>query len=202
MTAYDPKQTLGELIMNRLATLFATLVVLCIPLESFACGSAAQSFWSMILESDKSRLETFLKSQACSGELKFSPDEADPYVAVVLMNAAHAGVSKEIIERALSRFNCLAQLNERTGYQVLIDYVGQERFDKICDSDDLTLVYVVKAQGGANLRASPSTDGKKSGAVAQGSVAINGEPHGERIKVKTYIGEGFMHESTLRSYRR
>ncbi|MGB5335525.1 MAG: SH3 domain-containing protein, partial [Woeseiaceae bacterium] len=176
------------------------LILIMLPLESFACGSVAQSFWGMILESDKGRLETFLQSHACSGELKFSPDRADPYVAVVLMNAAHAGVSKDVFESVLLRFNCVAQLKNRSGYQVLIDYVGQERFSEICSSEKLDRVYIVKAQGGANLRASPSLDGEKVGTVAQGSVAINGELHGEWIKVETYAGEGYMHESTLRNY--
>jgi hypothetical protein len=118
------------------------------------------------------------------------------------MNAAHAGVSKDIFESVLSRFNCVAQLENRTGYQVIIDYVGQERFAEICSPERLDRVYVVKAQGGANLRASPSMDGEKVGTVAQGSVAIDGELHGEWIKVKTYAGEGYMHESTLRAYGR
>ena len=186
--------------MNRLATRFLALVLLAAPLEAIACGSVAQSFWGMILESDKGRLESFLQSHACSGELKFSPDRADPYVAVVLMNAAHAGVSKDVYEEVLSRFNCVAQLNNRTGYQVLIDYVGPERFSEICSPKKLERVYVVKAQGGANLRASPSMDGEKVGTVAQGVVAIDGERDGEWIKVTTYAGEGYMHESTLRAY--
>jgi len=186
--------------MTRLATRIFAFVLLFLPLESFACGSVAQSFWGMILESDKGRLETFLESHACSGELKFSPDRADPYVAVVLMNAAHAGVSKDVFESVLSRFNCVAQLKNRSGYQVLVDYVGQERFSEICSSEKIDRVYVVKSQGGANLRASPSLDGEKVGTVAQGSVAINGEPHGEWVKVETYAGEGYMHESTLRTY--
>lgn len=186
--------------MTRLATHIFALILLLLPLESFACGSVAQSFWGMILESDKGRLETFLESHACAGELKFSPDRADPYVAVVLMNAAHTGVSKDIFESVLSRFNCVAQLKNRSGYQVLVDYVGQERFSEICSSEKLDRVYVVKSQGGANLRASPSLDGEKVGTVAQGSVAINGETHGEWVKVETYAGEGYMHESTLRNY--
>jgi hypothetical protein len=116
------------------------------------------------------------------------------------MNAAHAGVSKNIFESVLSRFNCVAQLKNRTGYKVLIDYVGQERFAEICPPGMLDRVYVVKAQGGANLRASPAMNGEKVGTVAQGSVAVDGEPHGEWIKVKTYAGEGYMHASTLRAY--
>ena len=165
--------------MNRFSTHFLALVLLVVPLESFACGSVAQSFFGMILERDKDRLEAFLRSHACSGELKFSPDRADPYVAVVLMNAADLGVSKDIFEKVLSRFNCVAQLNNRTGYQVLIDYIGQEQFAKNCSPEKLDRVYVVKAQGGANLRASPSIDGRKVGTVAQGSVAVNGERHNE-----------------------
>lgn len=186
--------------MNRLATRLIALFLLAAPLDAFACGSVAQSFWGMILESDKGRLESFLQSHACSGELDFSPDRADPYVAVVLMNAAHAGVSKDIFEKVLSRFNCVAQLKNRSGYQVFIDYVGPERFVEICNPEKLKRVYVVKAQGGANLRASPSMDGEKVGTVAQVVVAIDGEPQGEWIKVKTYSGEGYMHESTLRAY--
>lgn len=186
--------------MNQFVTRFFALILVVLPLESFACGSAAQAFWGMILESDKNRLETFLQSQACSGELDFEPDRADPYVAVVLMNAAHAGVSRDIFESVLLRFNCVAQLKNRTGYQVLVDYVGQERFNEICSAEKLDRVYIVKAQGGANLRASPSIDGEKVGTVAQGSVAINGEPDGEWIKVKTYAGVGYMHASTLRAY--
>ncbi len=83
---------------------------------------------------------------------------------------------------------------------MLVDYVGQERFSEICSSERLGRVYVVKSQGGANLRATPSLDGEKVGTVAMGSVAINGEPHGEWVKVETYAGEGYMHESTLRTY--
>lgn len=186
--------------MNRISTQLFALMLLVVPLESFACGSVAQSFWGMILESEKDRLETFLQSHACSGELEFSPDRADPYIAVVLMNAAHAGVSKEIFEKVLSRFNCVAQLKNRTGYQVLVNYVGPERFAKICSSDKLDRVYIVKAQGGANLRASPAMDGEKVGTVAHGSVAVDGERNGEWIKATTYAGEGYMHESTLRAY--
>lgn len=55
-----------------------------------ACGSAAQQFWPYILEADKDHLETFLQEQQCSGDLKFSPNAADPYVAIVLINAARA----------------------------------------------------------------------------------------------------------------
>jgi hypothetical protein len=186
--------------MNRLATQVFALLLLVAPLDSLACGSVAQSFFGMLLEADKDRLETFLRSQDCFGELDFLPDEADPYVAVVLMNAAQAGVSKDLFEHVLSRFNCVAQLRNRTGYQVLVDYVGADRFAEICSPEKLQRVYVVVARGGANLRASPSVDGKKIGTVAQGSVAIDGEPHGEWMKVKTYSGEGFMHESTLRPY--
>ena len=186
--------------MNRLTTLSVALLFFCTPLESFACGSVEQSFWSMMLEVDKDRLETFLESQVCSGELDFSPGKSDPYVAVVLINSAHAGVSKDIFGRVLSRFNCVAQLKNRSGYKVLVDYVGEERFNTICDSARLSRVYVVTAQDGANIRKSPSKDGEKIGAIAQGSVAVDGEVNGEWIKVRTYMGEGYMHESTLRSY--
>lgn len=186
--------------MNHLTKRLVALVVLAAPLEATACGSVAQSFWGMILESDKDRLESFLQSQACSGELKFSPDRADSYIAVVLMNAAHAGVSKDIYETVLSRFNCVARLGKRTGYQVIVEYVGAERLSEICSRERLERVYVVKAEGGANLRASPSINGDKIGTVAQGVVAVDGESDGEWIKVRTYAGEGYMHATTLRPY--
>jgi len=165
-----------------------------------ACGSPAQQFWSNILEAEKSRLEAFLKEQQCSGDLKYSPDAADPYVAIVLINAARAGVNTRIFEGVLTRFNCVAQLSNRSGYQAIIDYVGQDRYDELCRDEDLRRVYVVAADGGANLRASPSLDAQKIGAVANGAVAINGIQEGEWIKVTTYMGDGYMHESTLRHY--
>ena len=170
------------------------------PAVANACGSAAQQFWSLILEADKDRLEAFLKEQQCSGDLKFSPDAADPYVAIVLINAARAGVDKRVFEGVLTRFNCVAQLSNRSGYQTIIDYVGEDRFGELCRGEDLRRVYVVTAEGGANLRASPDIDGQKIGAVANGAVAINASEDGEWIKVTTYVGEGYMHESTLRPY--
>lgn len=170
------------------------------PVAAPACGSVAQAFASMMLEADKDRLESFLESQACHDNLKFSPHRADRHVAIVLMNSAHAGVSKNLFGDVLARFNCVARLRSRSGYQVLVNYLGAERFAEVCDADKLDRVYVVTASGGANLRASPSMVGEKLAAVADGVVANDGKQHGEWLEVTTYLGRGFLHESTLTKY--
>jgi len=185
--------------LMRSTYILATALIL-MPTMANACGSAAQQFWSYILESDRATLESFLDSQQCSGDLKYSPDAADPYVALVLINAARAGVDKGVFENVLSRFNCVAQLSNRSGYQTIVDYVGEERFGELCKEENHRRVYVVSADGGANLRKTPSIDGQKIGAVGNGAVAVDGIRDGEWIKVTTYLGEGYMHESTLRPY--
>ncbi|MFK7885753.1 MAG: SH3 domain-containing protein [Gammaproteobacteria bacterium] len=172
--------------------------------ESFACGGVAHSFYRLKLETDRTVLERFLQTQACSGDLQFFPDLADAQVYTVLQHAAEAGVAMDVFERVLSRFHCVAKLADRPGYRKIVDYVGDEKMSALCAPEALARVYVVKASGGANLRASQSIDAAKVGAVQQGAVAVNDESEGDTsaqwIKVRTYAGEGYMHRSTLRTY--
>ncbi len=167
-----------------------------------ACGSTAQQFFSHSFETDKARLEQFFAEQQCIDDLRFAPDSADPLVALVLVNAADAGVDKRLYENVLTRFNCVAQIRRRSAsaYQTIIDYVGEDRYAELCPEERLRRVYVVAADGGANLRATPDSRGERIGAIAQGVVANDGVRMGEWIHVTTHVGEGYMHESTLRLY--
>jgi len=186
--------------MGNFAKFGVGFVLLIAASESLACGGVAHAFHRMKLETDPERLEAFLQTQTCSEELHFFPELADRPVFAVLKNAAAAGVSVDLFERVLTRFNCVAKLADQPDYRVIMDYVKPDRFAALCAPEALARVYIVQVTSGANLRATPSIRGAKVGAVQFGAIALEGEVSGEWIKVRTYMGEGYMHESTLRKY--
>ena len=179
--------------MTRYLSIPLILVLAAIPLESSACGSTAQEFFSYLLEADRSRLETFLTSQSCASEAKYSPTEADPYIALVLINAIDAGVDRKTIESVFVRYNCTSTVRNRTAYARIVDYLGEDRFAEVCDIESLRRMYIVQAEGGANVREEPSTEARKTGVVAEGSLVKNARIDGDWLLVDTYSGTGYMH---------
>jgi len=165
-----------------------------------ACGSVAQSFFSYSLETDRSRLESFLDTQSCGNEERYSPERADPVIAVVLANATRAGVPAKTIERVLTRFNCVATARDKPGYAKIVDYLGTTRYEEVCDLKALTRMRLVSSSGGANVRAAPSTSARRLGAVAEGALVKNAEQDGEWFLVDSFLGRGYMHGSTLKPY--
>jgi hypothetical protein len=186
--------------MLRLLILTIAFYSVAAPSESYACGSVAQSFWSNLLESDKSRLESFLKSQSCSDAEGYSPERAEPYIALVLLNAINAGVPQQTIEATLKLFNCASTVRERTVYGKIVEFLGEERFSEVCDVEALSRMYIVRASGGANLREAPSTSAAKLGAVAEGTLVKDAVLKGDWLLVDSYRGRGYMHKSTLKPY--
>ena len=165
-----------------------------------ACGTVAQSFFSHSLETDRPRLESFLDSASCGDEEKYSPERADPVIALVLANSARAGVPATKIERVLTRFNCAATARDQPAYAKIIDYLGTTRYREVCGFSALARMLIVSSSGGANLRTAPSTSAPKLGAIAEGALVKNAERDGEWLLVDTFLGRGYMHESTLKSY--
>jgi len=186
--------------MLRLLLLVFAVYLVATPNQVQACGTVAQSFWSNVLEADKTQLESFLKSQTCSDAERYAPEQAEPYIAIVLINAIDAGVSEQTIEAAFTQFNCVSTVRRRTAYNRIIEFVGKERFSKICDAEALGRMYIVKASGGANLRRAPSISADKLGAVAEGTLVKDAEPEGEWFFVHSYRGSGYVHQSTLKPY--
>ncbi|HNP64390.1 MAG TPA: SH3 domain-containing protein [Woeseiaceae bacterium] len=186
--------------MHRLLIFTVAFYLVADPGESHACGSVAQSFWSNVLEADQSRLDTFLKSQSCGDAVKYSPEHAEPYIALVLLNAIDAGVPKQTIEDTFKAFNCVSTVRHRSAYKKFVEFFGEERFLEICDSEALARMFIVQASGGANLRSAPSTSAEKLGAVAEGALVKDAQPEGDWFLVESYLGRGYMHKSTLRPY--
>ena len=79
-------------------------------------------------------------------------------------------------------------------------YIGPRRFAEACDPEVLARIYVVKAKGGANLRSGPALTASKIGAIAEGAAVRNGVRDGDWVHVNTYLGNGYIHISTLRPY--
>jgi len=186
--------------MLRSAPIVLSLLFAFAPDKLLACGSTAQQFWSYTLEADKSKLESFLREQSCASEAKYSPVEAEPYIALVLINAIDAGVPRETIESVFKRYNCASTVRNRSAYRKIVDFLGEERFSEVCDLQTLRRMYVVRATGGANVRSEANKQAAKVGVVAEGALVKNGKIDGDWILVETYSGTGYMHSSTLIPY--
>lgn len=186
--------------MLRSAPIVLSLLFAFSPDKLLACGSTAQQFWSYTLEADKSKLESFLTEQSCVSEAKYSPVEAEPYIALVLINAIDAGVSRDTIELVFKRYNCASTVRNRSAYRKIVDFLGEERFSEICDLETLRRMHVVRADGGANVRSEPNKQADKVGVVAEGALVKNGKIDGDWVLVDTYSGTGYMHSSILRPY--
>ena len=179
---------------------FTGLMIACLTDSAHACGSVAQSFSAMMLETDKARLETFLEDHTCAEPARYSPDTADRYIAVVLLHAVRAGVSVDLVATVFGRYHCVARLAPYSGHRQIMDYIGKKRVLQMCPEDKLLRLYIVSAEGGANLRRAPGEDAAVIGAMAEGVAVENGWSGGEWIRVDTYLGRGYMHRSTLRHY--
>lgn len=83
---------------------------------------------------------------------------------------------------------------------MIVDYIGKAQVQELCPEQQLRRVYVVLAAGGANLRNAPSVDAPKNGAIAEGTAVEDGVTEGDWVHVKTHMGSGYMHVSTLRPY--
>ena len=186
--------------MTRCLLTVSCLLFSFLPLDSSACGSTAQHFWSYTLEADRVRLQTFLESESCASEAEYSPIRAEPYIAIVLINAIDAGVDRETIEAVFERYNCVSSVRNRTAYQRIVEYLGDDRYAEICDVEAFRKMYVVASDGGANIRKEPSTDAQKVGVKAEGTLVRNGEKRGDWFFVDTDKGPGYMHSSTLTPY--
>ena len=182
--------------------LLAAIVILVVwfPMPVSACGSVFKSFSAMMLEADKDRLESFLTAQSCNEPAEYSPNNADQYIALVLMHAVQARVSVNIVESVFAKYHCVAKLRPYSGHRQIVDYIGGARVNEICPEDEVRRLYVVAADGGANLRVGPTSDSQKIRAIAEGVAVENGRIEGEWIRVDTFMGTGYMHESTLRKY--
>ena len=170
------------------------------PVPSFACGTVAKSFSALMLETEKDSLEAILSSHSCNTPAKYSPDDADEFVALVLLHAVQAGVPAEIIEPVFAKYHCVAQLAPYPAHRVIVNYIGKARVHELCPEQKLRRVYVVLADGGANLRSGPSVDTPKIGTIAEGAAVEDGIVEGDWVHVKTHWGSGYMHGSTLRPY--
>jgi len=178
----------------------AAILAFFVPEPTFGCGSVSKSFSATMLEADKDRLEAFLTAHSCNEPAKYSPNDADQYIAVVLLHAVHAGVSVDIVESVFSKYHCVAQLESHSAHQRIVGYIGSERVQELCPEEELRRLYVVATNGGANLREGPASDSPKIGAVAEGVAVENGRIEGNWIRVETFMGTGYMHRSTLRRY--
>ena len=171
-----------------------------LPTPGMACGTVAKSFSAMMLETDRESLEAILLSHSCNEPAKYSPDDADEFIALVLLHAVQAKVPAEAIEPVFARYHCIAKLAPYPAHRDIVAYLGESRVRELCPNEQLRRVYVVVSDGGANLREGPSVDAVKIGAVAQGASVEQGTVEGDWIHVKTYLGSGYMHVSTLRPY--
>ncbi len=183
-------------------SLLAVAVILAYfaPEPTFACGSVFKSFSATMLEVDKERLESFLTAHSCNEPANYSPNHADQYIAVVLLHAVQAGVSVDIVESVFAKYHCVARLAPYSSHRRIVDYIGGERVQELCPEEELRRIYIVAADGGANLREGPVADSPKIGAVAEGVAVENGQVEGDWIRVETFMGTGYMHRSTLRQY--
>ena len=171
-----------------------------LPAPSIACGTVAKSFSAVMLETDRESLEAILSSHSCSEPATYSPDDADEFIALVLLHAVQAEVPAEAIEPVFARYHCIAKLARYPAHRDIVAYLGESRVKELCPNEQLRRVYVVVSDGGANLREGPSLDAAKIGAVAEGASVEQGTVEGDWIHVKTYLGRGYMHVSTLRPY--
>ena len=94
----------------------------------------------------------------------------------------------------------MAGLAPYSAHRRIVDYIGGERVNELCPEDELRRIYVVAAEGGANLREGPASDSPKIGALSDGVAVENGRVDGDWIHVDTFMGAGYMHRSTLRQY--
>ena len=153
-----------------------------------------------MLETDRDNLEAILSSHSCNEPAKYSPDDADEFITLVLLHAVQAEVPAEAIEPVFARYHCVAKLAPYPAHRDIVEYLGESRVKELCPGEQIRRVYVVVSGGGANLRDAPSLDADKIGAVAEGAAVENGVVEGDWIHVKTYLGSGYMHVSTLRPY--
>lgn len=167
---------------------------------AFACGSVAQNFGAYEQNKNKTKVEAFLKSQACGSDDSYSPLHAEPVIARVLANAIEIGVPGENIEGVFKKYNCLYTARHQEIYRKISDFLGEGKFAKYCNLEKFKKMYVVSSDGGANLRSKPSKTAKKLGTVAESVLVTNGKVYGDWILVDTYSGTGYMHSSTLKPY--
>ena len=186
--------------MCKLLPLFSTLLVFAVASEASACGSVTQHFRVMSRETDAQKLDAFLDRYSCVPTVAYAPDSADTYIALVLINASRARVSKDKVASVLATFNCASLARALPGYVEIAAYIGVERFASACDPEVLSRIYIVVADGGANLRREPALSASKIGAIAEGIAVRDGKRQGDWVLVDTYLGAGYMHISTLKSY--
>lgn len=167
---------------------------------AFACGSVEKNFGIYQAHTNKSEVESFLKSQSCGSAVNYSPLYAEPVIARVLANAIGLGVSEENIEGVFKRYNCLSTTRNQEEYRKIADFLGQDKLENDCNPEKFKKMYIVSSISGANLRAEPSKKAKKIGTVAESVLVTNGTVHGDWVLVDTYSGTGYMHSSTLKPY--
>ena len=190
---------LGATMQHEFRGLIAIFTIL-LPGAAAACGTVGQAFFTYVIDTDKDRLEQFLTTEACGTAEGYSPEEADRLIAQVLINAIESGVSRNVIEPVLRKYNCAYRARDRWPYKKIVEFVGTDRFDEFCDVSSLQKMYVVSAAGGANVRKSPSLSARKLGAIGDGVLVKNARREGEWLLVDTYIGTGYVHESIVEPY--
>jgi hypothetical protein len=177
---------------------FILLVLTCFSVNAVGCGSVSQnmmSYWSL---DDISEKEEFLIKQSYHQVLNYSPRRSDPIIVNVLIDAMRVGINNRIIGKTIDSFNCLYGAYFTKEYQIINEFILKNGMESVCNKDRLNSSYVIRSEGGVNLRSAPTTSSEKIGILAEGVLVLILKVESEWAYVESYEGKGYIYLPLLK----
>jgi len=168
--------------------------------HAIACGSISQRLYGYWGLKDLDKKSTFLESNSCPFSKYYAALDADPIIAEVLIDAIESGVSDKIIKNALKSYNCAFGARNTEKYQVIRNYITEEKYSSFCDMKRLNTIKIVNAEGGLVLRSKPNKRSKRLSAIANGTQVEVISLIGDWAHVKAYTGKGYVYYPLLTAY--
>jgi len=109
---------------------FSVLILSFISIQAFACGSTAQQFLGYWRHTTLETKSSFLKEHSCTQPINYSPRNADPIIAKVVVDAINSGVSDTIIKKVLTEYNCVYSARTTEEFTQIMNYIGVHQYNE------------------------------------------------------------------------
>lgn len=182
------------------------LLLLFIHSRALACGSPSMflaGYTNLGPNADLATRERALDLVlgSCIDHTNYLPGNDDELIASVAIDAMENRLPREKVEALLQQFHCAFGARDDEEYSAIRSFVGEQRFDEFCDSENLNRIYIVNASSGAVLRDAPSTSGERLIAIPEGGYVKRIAQEGSWYQVDGGLyGNGYIYGALLRPY--
>jgi hypothetical protein len=146
------------------------ILVVLLPAPVLACGSVSMTlsgYWSP--DNDRQAKEAIIESAGCGDHVNYFPVEDDRIIEAVAVDAIRKAFPRTAIESLLQRFHCAYAARHHPDYAVIRSFIGEQRYNEFCRTDELERIFIVSVPGGAILRNAPNSSGNRLAAIREGA---------------------------------